>query len=282
MRIFFLLLIVFPSFLLLTSQTVFAEISTIERQALITLYISTDGENWRDNTGWLGAAGTECDWYGVTCDIGQKFVKILNLNINYLTGSIPAEIGNLTKLEQLYLDINQLTGSIPVEIGNLTQLQYLNLARNQLTGSIPVEIGNLTQLKVLHLVRNQLTGSIPAEIGNLTQLQHLYLNDNQLTGSIPVEIGNLTKLQGLWLYDNQLSGSIPAEIGNLTQLLHLSLPFNQLSGIIPWEMMNLSIVYIDLCGNSLYTNNTFLRNFLNSIDGGQDWEGCQMDSPADN
>ena len=45
----------------------YAQIPQEERDALIALYNSTDGANWKDNTGWMGEAGTECDWKGVTC-----------------------------------------------------------------------------------------------------------------------------------------------------------------------------------------------------------------------
>ena len=44
----------------------YAQIPQIERDALVALYNSTDGANWTDNTGWMGAAGTECLWFGVT------------------------------------------------------------------------------------------------------------------------------------------------------------------------------------------------------------------------
>ena len=66
------------------------------------------------------------------------------LDYNQLT-SVPAEIGQLTSLEQLNLDCNQLT-SVPAEIGQLTSLRRLNLRRNQLT-SLPAEIGQLTSLR---------------------------------------------------------------------------------------------------------------------------------------
>ncbi len=51
-----------------------ADIPTSERDALISLYNSTDGANWDDNSDWLGAVGTECDWYGVTCDGGGRIM----------------------------------------------------------------------------------------------------------------------------------------------------------------------------------------------------------------
>ncbi|CAI7891525.1 unnamed protein product [Closterium sp. NIES-54] len=48
---------------------------------------------------------------------------------------------------QLYR--NQLTGSIPAELGNMTNLVTLGLLRNQLSGSIPATISALTQVSYL-------------------------------------------------------------------------------------------------------------------------------------
>jgi hypothetical protein len=49
----------------------YAEFPQIERDALVALYNSTDGANWTDNTGWMGAAGTECLSFGVTYYTGS-------------------------------------------------------------------------------------------------------------------------------------------------------------------------------------------------------------------
>jgi len=165
------------------------------------------------------------------------------MSSNQLSGSIPAELGNLSNLSNLILNFNQLTGSIPPELGNLTNLFGLYLGFNQLTGSIPRELGDLTNLRTLYLSSNQLSGSIPPEIGDLTNLEYLYLNDNQLTGSILPELGDLANLQSLSLDSNQLSGSIPFEIGNLTSLLKLGLSDNNLVGDVPASFINL----INLC-----------------------------------
>ena len=68
-----------------------------------------------------------------------------------LTGSIPNNIGNLTKLTILYLDINHLSGHIPRQLGYLENLEELGLCYNTLTGSIPNCLGNLTKLTTLDL-----------------------------------------------------------------------------------------------------------------------------------
>jgi len=229
-----------------------AQIPQPERDALIALYNSTGGAEWSNSTGWLGAAGTECDWYGITCLNGS--VTELRLGGNSLSGSIPSELVNLTNLRDLYLHDNSLSGNIPAELGNLTNLTSLALHSNSLSGSIPSELGNLTNLTNLYLDDNRLSGNIPAELGNLTNLSDLFLYSNSLSGSIPAELGNLTNLTVLDLKLNSLSDSIPAELGNLTNLTYLSLWANVLSGSIPSELGNL-------------TNLTTLLLFSNSLSG---------------
>ena len=131
----------------------------LDRNILLELYSSTYGINWTNKTGWSGVAGTECDWYGVTCTGGD--LTELSLSSNNLVGTIPSGLGNLTTLTALQLGSNSLSGSIPTELGNLTTLEYLSFYDNSLTGTIPVELGNLTNLTYFSLTSNQLSGSIP-------------------------------------------------------------------------------------------------------------------------
>ena len=197
-----------------TPSVAIAQVPQIERDALVALYNSTDGANWTDNTGWLGEAGTECSWFGVTCSNGS--VRSLSISNNALTGTIPSELGNLTNLTGLYLNNNSLSGTIPVELGNLTNLIDLRLYYNSLSGSIPVELGNLTNLNTLYLMHNSFSGSIPTSFGNLTKLTYLSLSDNSLSGSIPVGLGNLTNLIDLRLSNNSFSLPKPNWLENST------------------------------------------------------------------
>ena len=208
-----------------------------DKQALVALYNATDGANWTNNENWLSEQPLST-WHGVIVSDGR--VTRLSLHSNRLTGSIPAELGNLTSLRELSLSSNRLTGSIPAQLGNLASLTHLYLWGNQLTGPIPAQLGDLSSLTHLYLSRNQLTGSIPAQLGNLASLTHLYLSDNQLTGSIPAQLGNLASLTRLSLSRNQLTDPIPAQLGNLASLTHLYLYGNQLTGPIPAQLGDLS------------------------------------------
>ena len=222
-----------------------------DREALVALYNATGGpENeWRNDSNWDSNASLDM-WNGVNTDIDGRVTE-LNLSQNTMSGSIPAELGDLTYLQKLDLGFNDdLTGSIPADLGDLTNLQYLRLSSNKLTGSIPTELGNLTKLTSLSLSINNLSGSIPAELGRLTSLTTLSLHTNDLSASIPAALGDLTSLTTLNLFNNELTGSIPAELGRLTSLTTLSLHTNDLSASIPAALSGLS----NLTSLYLYSN----------------------------
>jgi len=117
-----------------------------------------------------------------------------------LTGSLPAAIGQYSKLRLLYLGHNQLTGIIPKEIGQCVNLEWVYLQGNQLTGVIPSTIGNCTQLLALRLSDNDLQGMIPATLGRCIKLFTLDLSSNRrLEGPIPHEVLQLESSQLEWL-----------------------------------------------------------------------------------
>jgi len=163
-----------------------------ECETLVKFYHSTNGDNWRRNTGWLKVSDP-CQWVGVTCENGKVIAlgRYGTLCGNFLKGSIP-DLSRLKELRFLWLSGNQLTGTIP----DLSQLEILNLSSNQLTGIIP----NLSQLKILNLTHNQLTGTIP-DLSQWKKLTYFNFATNQLTGTIP----DLSHLKGTGLfYGNNL------------------------------------------------------------------------------
>ena len=222
-----------------------AEITTVEntdRTALVALYEATDGPNWVNNENWLTDAPLG-DWYGVDTHASGRVFRIDlsghwdDDNRRYvghgLVGTIPPELGNLTRMSILDLGVNGLTGTIPPELGNLGNLTWLHLSHNSLRGLIPPELGRLARLEVLKLDRNLLRGRIPPGIGGLANLEVLWLDRNELTGPIPPELRGLTSLRELRFGWNSLSGVIPPWLGELTELSYLSLRNNDFTGPIP-------------------------------------------------
>ena len=167
------------------------DVPRIECEALVALYESTNGAGWINNTNWL-LTNSVGNWIGV--EVFASHVAVLNLAYNRLSGTIPSELGQLSKLVNLYLYNNRLTGTIPKELGNLTNLMTLYISNNQLTGAIPKELGNLTEVRTLIFHNNQLWGSMPSELGNLTKLLHFDISHNYISGDVPASFANLVRL----------------------------------------------------------------------------------------
>ena len=109
-----------------------------------------------------------------------------------LVGSIPAQLGNLSGLEDFYLDGNRLSGSIPPRLGRLVNLRWLHLAGNQLSGPIPTQLGDLVMLDNLRLEHNRLSGPLPTQLSNLSELSRIYVKGNSgITGCVPAALRNV-------------------------------------------------------------------------------------------
>lgn len=265
-------------------------IDLAERAALMAIYNSTNGDEWYDSTGW-GTDASYCEWHGITCD-GNRHVIILDLRGNKISGTLPAEVGDLVRLTELRLggtqaDCNKdgcqtlyaIRDPFPPEIGKLVNLRVLDLSGNMLP-FLPPEIGNLLNLQELYLgglgglwggVGNQLT-FLPPEIGNLLNLRMLDLTFNNLY-SLPPEIGNLVNLRTLYLGaewwwgqgGNPIS-ALPAEIGNLVNLQLLDLSYNQLA-FLPEDIGKLvNLRGLRVKDNSLYSLTPEISNLASLQD----------------
>lgn len=218
-----------------------------------------------------------------------KSLNGLTLRSNYISGTIPPEIGNLSEISLLYLDNNLFTGPLPSTLGQLSNLFVLSIAQNKFSGEIPPSIGNLNQLTELYLQENQLSGTIPTSLAGcqklvalnlsrnglngsisgqmfskLNQLSWLLdLSHNQFTESIPPEIGTLINLGSLNLSHNRLTSKIPSTLGACVQLESLRLEGNLLEGSIPQSLANLKgAKALDFSQNSLSgTIPDFLETF---------------------
>ncbi|XP_013635870.1 PREDICTED: LRR receptor-like serine/threonine-protein kinase GSO1 isoform X1 [Brassica oleracea var. oleracea] len=85
----------------------------------------------------------------------------MNLSSNELSGVIPQEIGNLSRVRALNLSQNFLSGSIPSSFSNLKDIESLDLSYNMLHGSIPQQLTSLISLAVFDVSYNNLSGMVP-------------------------------------------------------------------------------------------------------------------------
>ena len=256
-------LILMACLVLFLPTSLSAQISPVERSALIELYNSTEGTQWREQEGWLGPPGTEGDWYGLEVQDGHV-IKV-DLSSNNLRGKLPREIGNLSEL--LWLNLsgrqrgswvpvkNDLSGWITTWIGRLQKLEFLDLSSNSFSGPIPSTIAKLNRLQRLDLSDNKLQ-QIPAEIGSLPELRILDLGSNQFT-QMPEEIGNLHSLEELSLNRTEFQ-TLPSSVGDLLNLRTLGLTGSRFK-LLPSSIGNLSNL------RTLHVGRNQLQNLPSSI-----------------
>jgi len=218
----------------------------------------------------------------LNCNLPADIDKLTKLEwlflYNSAEGTIPASIGNLTNLKilRVYQDTAQfgkgnLTGSIPVEISNLSKLQSFHISNQQLSGNIPATINNLAELTEFDVSDNRLSGSVPtlnmpkllflklndnlfSEIeegnGNCPSLTYVELQNNQIQGEIPAYYGNFTALKSIDLSDNQID-FLPEELGNLLQMESLILDNNQLQALPNGLALNLRLKEFSASNNQI-------------------------------
>ncbi|KAL6348695.1 hypothetical protein AAG906_019429 [Vitis piasezkii] len=126
----------------------------------------------------LMTVGRELEYKGIL-----KYVRMVDLSSNNLSGSIPTELSQLFGLRFLNVSKNHLMGRIPEKIGRMTSLLSLDLSTNHLSGEIPQSLADLTFLNRLNLSYNRFWGRIPLS----TQLQSFdafsYIGNAQLCGA---------------------------------------------------------------------------------------------------
>jgi serine/threonine protein kinase len=129
---------------------------------------------------------------GVTCS--GDYVTQLSLSSLGLFGSIPADIGLLSTIQQIDFSYNSLYGSIPVAIGDLVGLQSVDLSNNNLNGTLPSSIVDWVNIRDMVLFSNSLSGTLPDSLGSLATLNTLFLQANLFQGRVPFDICELSNV----------------------------------------------------------------------------------------
>jgi len=114
------------------------------------------------------------------------YMSGIDLSHNKLNGSIPSQLGNLTRIRALNLSNNFFTGKIPATFSNLVQVESLDLSFNMLSGQIPPQLSGLTSLEVFSVAHNNLSGATPERKGQFITFDEGSYEGNQFLCGLPL------------------------------------------------------------------------------------------------
>ncbi|XP_043806580.1 receptor-like protein 1 [Manihot esculenta] len=193
-----------------------------------------------------------------------KYLQMLNISHNDLSGNLPLCLVNLTSLRQLDLSSNHFTGNIsssPLE--GLTNLEYLSVSDNLF--QIPISLSpifNHSKLKYVESRGNKIFAetndqylnprfqleklvlssggygeAFPKFLYHQHDLQFIDLSHIQMSEGFPYWLlQNNTKLEKLYLINNSLSGSLKLPIHSHMNLSVLDISDNFFQGFITPEI----------------------------------------------
>jgi hypothetical protein len=145
-----------------------AAVTDGERQALLRMLRTLDGDRWFVKDGWADASTTAnpCDWFGISCDTQSRVAEI-NLSHNNLRGSISdLDFAPFVGLTRIDLSSNTaINGTPPNSLFALPQIFRIQLSRNQLTG-IPTAMRRgpvSVTLQQLYLAGNPFSCPLPRQ-----------------------------------------------------------------------------------------------------------------------
>ena len=105
-------------------------------------------------------------------------LRKIHLYDSFLTGTLPVLLPPY--LNSLRLENNYLNGTLPSEVGDLTDLEHIFFNHNDFSGTLPHHWSQLRNALVLYLDTNQLTGTLPDVYGNLISLEYLSFAENKI------------------------------------------------------------------------------------------------------
>ncbi|XP_010702473.1 proteophosphoglycan ppg4, partial [Leishmania panamensis] len=97
-------------------------------------------------------------------------LRVLRLGGNHLTGTLPANWGKMTTLQEIWINDNLFTGTLPPEWSALANLRTLNARSNLLSGTLPAEWASMESIRQISIDNNNFCGCVPDSWKKNTQI----------------------------------------------------------------------------------------------------------------
>uniref|UniRef100_A0A0D3IBZ7 Leucine-rich repeat-containing N-terminal plant-type domain-containing protein n=1 Tax=Emiliania huxleyi (strain CCMP1516) TaxID=280463 RepID=A0A0D3IBZ7_EMIH1 len=140
-----------------------------------------------------------------------------------------------------YLDLGKegdrsFSGTLPAELTQLTALQKLSLTTDKVSGTIPHQLGRLPALEKVTLLSKRLSGTVPGELCHRSDgsLRKLVLDDNVKLSGARGAGGRNAAAREISAKKTRISGTLPSKITAPLRLLILEEV--GLSGSVPEEL----------------------------------------------
>ena len=186
-------------------------------------------EGWRPNGSWSVAEACNVPQWTIMSgwqrrgaeqlQCVQDRVAVLALRGLRLSGTLPSRaIGELTDLTYLDLSGNpMLSGTLPSELGLLTRLRALHVDSTAFSGTLPTGLSRT--LQQLLLTSTLVSGTIPTTLGDvdpaLTGVNMYHLCDTRLSGTIPETLTKLPLRHGQRQHLSATESSYDLSIGGI-------------------------------------------------------------------
>ena len=260
-------------FVFLLTHLTTAQTRQADSLILVDIYNSLDGPNWANPSNWLSDSPLE-EWRGVRVQ-DDRVTSLTFINQNP-KGVFPRQVLDLDQLHTLeFRGVSEVTGSIPADLVQLSKLSRFSVSGCELSGEVPNIFTQFPDLSTLILRDNNFEGPLPdipnglslfyAEGNNFSgpipdswidnDIGTLNISDNSLTGSFSDVLQTWSQIRQLYLSDNDWApSSFPTWLGEKQGLVRFQCKNCNLTGELPanLDLSNLdSYAQIILDGNDL-------------------------------
>jgi hypothetical protein len=150
-----------------------------------------------------------------------------------LEGTLPAEYGQLSLMEELDVFGTRISGTIPRSYSSWTALKQLAVYRTELSGTLDPAWATWTHLLTIYLFTTAIGGSIPEELAAWTSLVVLQGMDSALEGTLSPALARWAAMTNVALMGTRISGTLDAALSNWTAMVSFSAHKTRLSGTLP-------------------------------------------------